>query len=127
MLPVLWPVPPRSFPPAHRALALFGAPALALMLLANPAMAQTGAPESPPLATNPPPRAVYDNDKIDFAADEVEYDDSTDVVTARGNVFLRRGEQTVRASTVRWNRKTGSILAQGNLRVVDAEGNELLT
>jgi len=132
MLPVLWPVPPRSFLPAHRASALFCVPALAL-LLANPAMAQTGsgaqtaAPEAPSLATNPPPRAVYDNDKVDFAADEVEYDDTNDVVTARGNVFLRRGEQTVRASTVRWNRKTGSILAQGNLRVVDAEGNELLT
>jgi LPS-assembly protein len=25
-----------------------------------------------------------------------------------------------------WNRKTGSIVAEGNLRVVDAEGNELL-
>ncbi len=76
---------------------------------------------------NPPPRQVYNNDQIDFAADEVEYQDDTDIVTAKGNVFLRHGEQTVRASTVTWNRKSGQIIAQGNLRVVDANGNELIT
>jgi LPS-assembly protein len=74
-----------------------------------------------------PPRKQYDENKIDFAADQVEYNDQTDIVVASGNVFLRRGEQTVRANTVRWNRKTGQIMAQGQLRVVDANGNELLT
>jgi LPS-assembly protein len=128
MLPIMPCLARRSPSPAARLMALLCGSALALSL-ATPALAQsqTPAPQSALDTTNPPPRVVYDKDKIDFAADEVEYDDATDVVLARGNVFLRRGEQTVRASTVRWNRKTGSIVAQGNLRVVDAEGNELLT
>lgn len=78
-------------------------------------------------ASDLPLRTRHDEDKIDFAADQVDYDDTNDVVMATGNVFLRRGEQTVRANTVRWNRKTGQIMAQGQLRVVDANGNELLT
>lgn len=82
---------------------------------------------APKSAADLPERTRYDDKKIDFAADQVEYDDTTDVVVATGNVFLRRGDQTVRANTVRWNRKTGQIMAQGQLRVVDANGNELLT
>ncbi|RVU04409.1 LPS-assembly protein LptD [Novosphingobium umbonatum] len=150
MLPALWlqmpllplarPVPSRQWCKRWLLCAPLGAPMLAMTPL-SAAHAQTAAgvpvQSSTPLLTrddaqrtdpaNPPPRPVFDKKLIDFAADEVVYDDAADVVTAKGNVFLRRGEQTVRASTVRWNRKTGQIIAQGNLRVVDAEGNELIT
>jgi len=126
MLPASRPLAPNSLAPAPRLSALLCGASLAL-LLAHPAFAQASAPESPPAATADTQRKVYPTDQTDFAADEVAYDDNTDVMVAKGNVFLRHGDKTVRADSVRWNRKTGSIVAQGNLRVVDAEGNELLT
>ncbi|KAH1676599.1 hypothetical protein KXX12_008505, partial [Aspergillus fumigatus] len=111
--------------------------ALCVALAADPAWAATMRDAADQVAASDgqangpapdlPERQKYDADKIDFAADQVEYDDTTDVVVASGNVFLRRGEQTVRANMVRWNRKTGQIMAQGQLRGVDANGNELLT
>lgn len=109
------------------AFSLLSTPAQGAMMLADQAaMTGQGSPNGADLA-NPPPRKAYDKDQIDFAADAVEYQDDADIVTARGNVFLRRGEQTVRAERVTWNRKTGKIVAEGHLRVVDAEGNELIT
>ncbi len=104
------------------AAAVAAQPVQAAVMLEDPSAAPAG-----PDGANPAPRAVYDKNQIDFAADEVEYQDDADIVTARGSVFLRRGEQTVRAERVTWNRKTGKILAEGHLRVVDAEGNELIT
>jgi LPS-assembly protein len=49
------------------------------------------------------------------------------VVTAHGNVILRRAGQTVRSDVVTWNRKTGQIEATGNIRSVDESGNILYT
>jgi LPS-assembly protein len=40
---------------------------------------------------------------------------------------LRRGDQSVRADSVTWNRKSGAIVATGNIRFVDADGNQLFT
>lgn len=65
--------------------------------------------------------------KIDFQADEVDYNDKDNIVTATGDVFLRRNDKTLRADSVMWNRTTGEITATGNIRSVDADGNELLT
>lgn len=73
----------------------------------------------------PPPQA--DEQPIAFEADEVEYSDDTDTVTARGAVVLRRGDQSVRADEVSWNRANGLIVATGNIRLVDADGNQLFT
>ena len=64
---------------------------------------------------------------IEFEARELAYDAETDVVTARGNVILRSEDNSARADEVRWDRKSGIILATGNVRVVDAEGNRLFT
>ncbi|WP_084456017.1 LPS-assembly protein LptD [Novosphingobium rosa] len=64
---------------------------------------------------------------VDFEADEVDYSDDDNLVTAKGNVFLRRGERTMRADSVVWNRDTGDIVANGNIRAVDADGNEMFT
>jgi LPS-assembly protein len=64
---------------------------------------------------------------IAFEADEVEYDDKADTVTARGAVVLRREDQSVRADAVTWNRVSGQIVATGNIRLVDADGNQLFT
>jgi len=62
---------------------------------------------------------------VGFEADGVSYDDASDSVTAFGNVVMRRGNQSVRADKVVWNRKTGEVEASGSIRLVDADGNQL--
>jgi len=100
-----------------------GAGALALAALAfSPARAQDApAPQGVPVA------ADEVSGPIAFEADQVSYAYNDEKVTANGNVVLRRIGQSVRADSVTWNRKSGQILATGNIRVVDADGNQLFT
>ena len=79
---------------------------------------------SQPASPGPEPT---DEERIDFEADAVEYASDSETVTARGNVVLVRGAQSVRADTVTWNRDTGQVVAAGNVRGVDQDGNLLLT
>jgi LPS-assembly protein len=62
---------------------------------------------------------------IAFEADRVEYQQDEDTVSAIGNVVLRRDDQSVRADRVTWDRVSGEIVAEGTVRFVDADGNEL--
>lgn len=62
--------------------------------------------------------------EVDFEADAVDYDSQNEVVNARGNVVLRSEEQSVRADLVSWDRRSGRITASGNVRFVDADGNQ---
>ena len=94
------------------ALALLGCPAAALAQ-------DTAAPAAAPAPTQ--------SSQIDFEADGLSYDNDADTVTASGNVVLRRDGQSVRADSVTWNRKTGQIFADGNIRFVDADGNQLFS
>ena len=64
---------------------------------------------------------------IQFEADGASYDDKANQVSVFGNVVLRRGDQSVRADKLTWDRTTGKILAEGNIRFVDADGNQLFT
>lgn len=64
---------------------------------------------------------------VAFEADTVEYDQNAEMVTATGDVLLRREEQSVRADTVTWNRQSGQIVASGSVRLVDEDGNQLYT
>lgn len=82
---------------------------------------------APALSQPASPAAAEQGDRIDFEADLVEYGNESEIVTARGNVVLVRDNQSVRADTVTWNRKTGQIVATGNVRAVDQDGNLLLT
>ena len=75
----------------------------------------------------PAPIAATKDAAIAFEADKAEYLTDSDTVVASGNVFLRRADQTVRADKVTWDHTSGKILAEGHIRVVDADGNELLT
>lgn len=84
-----------------------------------------GAPATPPASTG-------DTEPVAFEANDVQYDQNAELVTATGNVVLRRRDesgqpQSVRADKVTWNRKTGKILADGNVRMVDQDGNQLYT
>jgi len=96
------------------------------LLLTAPAMAQ-GLPETPVAAR------TADNPPITFEAGEVSYGIDNEVVTATGNVVLRRPDaagqpgQSVRADRITWNRRTGVVEATGNIRLVDEDGNQVFT
>jgi LPS-assembly protein len=86
------------------------------------------APPPEPEPAEPPAEAAPDGDRrIDFEADGLAYDSEADVVTANGNVVLRSQDQSVRADEVVWNRRSGQIMASGNVRFVDEDGNQLYT
>ncbi|QZH75203.1 MAG: LPS-assembly protein LptD [Erythrobacter sp.] len=65
--------------------------------------------------------------QIGFEADNLEYNQDTDTITASGNVVLRSGDQSVRSDAVTWNRSTGEIVATGMVRLVDEDGNQLFS
>jgi len=75
-----------------------------------------------------PQPELSDKQPVDFEADNVEYRfDEEDLVIASGNVVLRQNQQSVRSDTVTWDRNSGKILATGNVRMVDQDGNQLFT
>jgi LPS-assembly protein len=84
---------------------------------------QEGAPLPPP---GPGPTAGGER-QVAFEASQVDYDSDADLVTASGDVLLRSGDQSVRADSIAWNRKSGQIVANGDVRMVDEDGNELFT
>lgn len=111
-------------------LALWPAPALVFTAFcAIPAAAQetpalNGA--VPPVTTALPSESAS-QDIIRFEADKVNYDSKQETVTANGGVVLRHGDQTVRADNIVWDRKAEKILATGNIRFVDVDGNIVYT
>lgn len=83
--------------------------------------------ESAPLPPPGPGPDAQGNRRVAFEASQVDYDSDTEVVTASGNVILRSEDQSVRADNVSWNRTTGQIVAEGDVRLVDEDGNQLFT
>jgi LPS-assembly protein len=65
------------------------------------------------------------NDQIDFSSNTLEYDNESDIVTATGDVRMARGTDRLRADRIVWNRKTGQVRAEGNVRAVSAAGDTL--
>ena len=102
---------------------------LALGLVApSPALAKDGAGQQPPPAPAQSPAAATQAPReVGFEANTVSYDSDGDIVTATGDVLLRSDDQSVRADAVTWNRKSGQIVATGNIRAVDEDGNQLFT
>lgn len=81
-------------------------------------------------APAPPPAPETDaagNRQVAFESDQISYDENGETLTATGNVVLRSGDRSVRADTVTYNRSTGRILANGRVRFVDENGNQLYT
>jgi LPS-assembly protein len=60
---------------------------------------------------------------VEFEADVLSYDENLDVVTATGNVLVRRGSRQLTADTVVWNRKTGVVEASGKVLVDNGDGS----
>lgn len=101
-----------------------GAAAIALLALAGTAQAQDSAAPAPG-STKAADSDAATESPVAFEADGISYDDASDSVTAFGNVVMRRGNQSVRADKVVWNRKTAEVQASGNIRLVDTDGNQL--
>ena len=132
MLPVSWSLQQTEFRPTC---CIFQVIAAALFALgtSSPAFAQDTPDNARDSADNeaeagaePAGRAETEN-PISFEADQVEYHSDDDTVVAIGNVLLRRDDQSVRADSVTWNSTTGQITALGDVRLVDADGNQLFT
>ena len=124
---------------AALALALLGCPVMAqaqqraddplvAAISADPAPDQTAQAQTAQAQTAQAQTApVVPDGEVSFAADGANYDDSNETVSVFGNVVMRRGVQSIRADQLTWNRRTGEIVAQGNIRFVDADGNQLFT
>ncbi|MFD1766448.1 LPS-assembly protein LptD [Sphingorhabdus buctiana] len=63
------------------------------------------------------------DEEISFSADSLEYEFATDSVKAIGNVIARREGYTLRADSIVWDRRTGKVVASGNIRSVGPEGD----
>ena len=98
--------------------------ALPLVLAsAAPAWAQDlqSRPVAPPPASEVQPPIA--EDQVQFSAGNLEYDTNADVVTATGEVRMFRTGDRLRADKVVWNRKTGKVLATGNVAVTNPQGD----
>ncbi len=136
MLPFTRGFAPHTTLPAFRPTA--SGVALALAVLASPAVAQMREPPlDPPAAAattaaeppqpQPEGQPGANSSQITFEASGANYDDANNTVSVFGNVILRRGDQSIRADQLTWNRASGEIVAQGNIRFVDEDGNQLFT
>ena len=114
---------------AALALALLGCPVMAQaqQRADDPLVAAISADPAPDQTAQPQTAPAVPDGEISFAADGANYDDSNETVSVFGNVVMRRGVQSIRADQLTWNRRTGEIVAQGNIRFVDADGNQLFT
>ena len=94
---------------------LLGVPANALAQSADPGAAATAsdsAPDSAPV--------------VNFSADQVSYDSDNELVTATGAVRMSRDGNYLAADRMTWNRKTGQVRADGNVVVVNPQGDKLV-
>ncbi len=62
-------------------------------------------------------------ENIAFSADVIDYDSNVDIVTAKGNVVVKREGYTLQADTVVWNCNTGEVTASGNIRSIGPRGD----
>jgi LPS-assembly protein len=95
-------------------------PTLALLALAGASQAQTPASgePGPPAAAPGLPQPM-----VEFEADTLTYDEKGEIVTATGNVRVRRDGRTLTADTVTYNRSTGVVTASGNVLVDGGDGS----
>lgn len=103
--------------------ALLTTGALALALWSAPVSAQDlqnrdVAP--PPPSETPLPTS---DDEVQFSSNTLEYELNDDIVTAKGEVRMYRSGDRLRADTVTWNRKTGQVVANGDIVVTNPQGD----
>jgi LPS-assembly protein len=104
-----------------------GVAAFALAALGCPLAVQAQEVPVETVVEAPPAPPANQDDQVSFEADGASYDNNSEQISVFGDVVMRRGEQSVRADKITWNRKSGQILAEGNIRYVDPDGNQLFT
>lgn len=102
---------------------LLASSVFAIVLLGSAARAQDlqDRPADPPSVDEIAPPAS--DDQISFSTDRLEYDTDAEIVTAIGEVRMARGGERLRANRVTWNRKTGRVVATGNVAVTNPAGD----
>jgi LPS-assembly protein len=90
------------------------ATALSTGVVASPALAQGGLGDAAPVAQN--------NDRLLVEAIELIYDNDRNTVTASGDVEMNYGGRSLQADRVIYDRNTGRVFAEGNARLVEADG-----
>ena len=94
------------------------------VLLATPVIAQDlqDRPIALPEPPAQPPRPSSD-EQVQFSAGALEYDTEADVVTATGDVRMAREGERLRGDKVVWDRRTGRVVATGNVAVTNPQGD----
>jgi lipopolysaccharide assembly outer membrane protein LptD (OstA) len=60
---------------------------------------------------------------VAFSADQLVYEETSDTVTATGQVRMNREGYNLRADSVTWDRHTGQVHANGDVRVLSPGGD----
>ncbi|RST32184.1 LPS-assembly protein LptD [Sphingomonas ginkgonis] len=92
---------------------------------AAPVPAPTPAPAPAPAAPGTAGAATTDR-PVDFSSDVVVYDSQADVLTANGRVRMSSEGNYLAADQISWDRKTGKVVALGNVVVVNPQGDKLI-
>ena len=92
------------------------------IVLAWPGVAVAAQAQTP--TVTPTPSLAEPN--VNFSADQVTYDSEADIITAQGRVRLDRDGNYVAADQIVWTRKTGAVVATGNVVVVNPQGDKLI-
>lgn len=92
---------------------LFCRTALPLLLLCAPELA----------AAQEAPVTAAEDRQVAFTADQLTYDSTADMVTASGEVRMSTEGNRLSADRVIWDRKSGQVHAEGNVRVVNPAGD----
>ncbi|WP_239017706.1 LPS-assembly protein LptD [Sphingomonas aracearum] len=79
-------------------------------------------PPPAPVDAAPTPSPAGE-DQVQFSAGTLDYDLDADVVVATGDVRMQREGDRLRADKVEWNRKTGKVVATGNIAVTNPGGD----
>jgi LPS-assembly protein len=93
-------------------------------LVALLAIMVPGGPEAQTALTGLGGRAAS-NEPVTFTAEEVEFDQASDVVSARGRVEAWQGDRVLRADRFTYNRTTGIATAEGNVVLIEPDGQAL--
>lgn len=67
--------------------------------------------------------SIDKNQPIILQADNVDYDEKSEIVIATGNVYISQGPNLLRADRVQYHQKEDKVIASGSVWMKDEEGN----
>ncbi len=113
-----------GFSPESQSFSPLGVPGAQMDALTLPNLRSPPAnPVAPaPAPAQPPVLGGSSNDPVTFMADEVEYDRERERVVARGRVEAWQGGRFLRADSFSYDRNTRIALVQGNVQIIEADG-----